>query len=209
MQWLQNYIPWRISCHPIYKLDFRLSPVSGTAAGHETSNPLDLWICQWNLEVKIYSCRISISHLAQILRWSESGGFASVFGFLWYFWFFFFFLQDFFFLFLFFRHFLAFLSLASSSLLSLERPIIGTVSCLPSFISSLVSIFRAKWQDSFFGDGTLWRTSIWKRRPLFEASIFKVKLAWTKQSIHTHTHTYVHARNNSRNHPLIWIKWVN
>ena len=124
-----------------------------------------------------YTCSSFVTHLAQILRWSESGGFASVFGLLWYFWFFLFFLQDFFLLF--FRHFLALLSLSSSSLLSLERPIIGTASSLPSFISSLVWIFIAKWHDSFFGDGTLWRTSIWKSSRVFLRTVPTIVSAHT------------------------------
>ena len=142
---------------------FQWGPATGQISGHP------IQISTQHLKITNYTCNSFATHLAQILRWRESGGFASVFGLLWYFWFFLFFLQDFFLLF--FRHFLAFLSLSSSSLLSLERPIIGTSSSLPSFSSSLVSIFIAKWQDSFFGDGTLWRTSIWKSSRIFKASI--------------------------------------
>ena len=148
--WPQKYVPVR-------------GPVSPQISGHP------IQISTQHLKITNYPCSYFVAHLAQTLRWSESGGFASVFGLLWYFWFFLVFLQDFFFVV--FRHFLAFLSLSSSSLLSLERPIIGTTSSLPSFSSSLVSIFIAKWQDSFFGDGTLWRTSIWKSSRIFKASI--------------------------------------
>lgn len=126
------------------------------------------YMFQWSVLLSSYQLirkddayNFATSHLAHILRSNTSGGLASMLGLLWCFRFFFFFLQDFFFLFL--RHFLAFLSLASSSLLSLERPIIGTTSTLFSTISSRISIFKAKWQVSFFDDGTLWRTSIWNR----------------------------------------------
>ena len=142
---------------------FQWGPASGQISGHP------IQISTEHLKIKNYTCSSFVTHLAQILRWSESGGFASVFGLLWYFWFFLVFLQDF--LFLFFRHFLAFLSLSSWSLLSLKRPIIGPKSSSSCFSSSLVSIFIAKWQDSFLGDGTLWRTSIWKSSRMFKASI--------------------------------------
>ena len=110
-----------------------------------------------SLEFTRVKKKCSNSHRAHILSCNASGLFASVFGFLWYF-FFFFLLQGF--PFLFFRHFLAFLSRLSSSLLSLERPMIDIPSTLPCFISSRTSIFTTKWQVSFLEDGTLWRTSI-------------------------------------------------